>query len=434
MTDHRIHAFDATRGLALLFVCLAHFGSGYFNLNGMEDQTFVVWRVGMVASPLFIILSGIMLGFLYHTRQDRFGPIKANFILRGMFLLTIVHALLVGSHIVLVGSFEAARTWQFMTDAIGLNFVLGVFLIEHLPRRHLMLLGCSLYAVSWGSLLWWHPEPLFLLYVKQVLVGAEPVHLDTLNLNFPFLPWLGVYLLASGMGSAIGKSVRSESPAAIARLILQAAVTLLAAAILMKIGYRLLIKPGLLLHVQDPLWLYPLVDQFKKIPPAPVYLAFYGGIGLLLMSLLFWLDAHHRCEPVITVLRTLGRTSLFVFLLQSYVYFTVFPLLQLAPTPFWPVYFVSSLLVIYAASNLWLTWRNPLATLLPGSSRVLAAWRSTTVPGMPQAATAALVEQVEDVANRPRHSTLESLRFVKLAQQVAREKDGARTIRQRSAG
>ena len=413
--------------MALLFVCLAHFGSGYFNPNGMGGPTVVAWRVGMVASPLFIILSGIMLGVLYHTRQDCFGPIKAKFILRGLFLLTIGHVLLVGSQIAIVGSLETSLTWQFMTDVIGLNFVVGVLLIEHLPRRHLMVLGCGLYAVSWGSLIWWHPESLFFPYVKQLFVGAEQFQLDKAYVDFPYLPWLGVYLLASGLGSEIGQYARNGNHAKTARLIFQVALALLASAFLMKIGYRLLIKPSLLLHAQDPLWLYPLVDPFQKIPPAPVYLAFYGGIGLLLMSLLFWLEEHSRCETVLTVMRTLGRTSLFVFLLQAYVYFTVFPLLHLSPTPFWPVYFVSSLLVIFAASRLWLTWRKPLALLLPGSSRVLAPWRSTTVPGRHQAATAGLVAHPEGVTTRRLHCTVESLSLKEVAEPAARETGGALT-------
>jgi hypothetical protein len=73
----------------MLFVCLSHFD--YVYLRGTpphELQFTVVHRIAMLASPTFIVISGLLLGFLHRTRPEGMPALKAKFIDPGLFLFT----------------------------------------------------------------------------------------------------------------------------------------------------------------------------------------------------------------------------------------------------------------------------------------------------------------------------------------------------------
>src|SRR5665213_2210872 len=65
----RWEAIDAARGIAMFFVCVAHFGSGYFASIGEPARQTLTDRIGMVASPTFMLISGMMLGMLASARS-----------------------------------------------------------------------------------------------------------------------------------------------------------------------------------------------------------------------------------------------------------------------------------------------------------------------------------------------------------------------------
>src|SRR5258705_10577989 len=60
----RVASIDAARGSAMLFVCLAHFTNSYFFLNGRGDIGSNLVALGMLASPTFGIVSGLVAGCL----------------------------------------------------------------------------------------------------------------------------------------------------------------------------------------------------------------------------------------------------------------------------------------------------------------------------------------------------------------------------------
>ena len=94
----RLQFIDASRGLAMLFVFVSHFAYGFFDaeLGGARET---LTAMGMVASPAFVILSGLMLGFVYRSAPSRFGDLRRKFIDRGLFLLTIGHVLILCAHL-----------------------------------------------------------------------------------------------------------------------------------------------------------------------------------------------------------------------------------------------------------------------------------------------------------------------------------------------
>ena len=87
----RLQAIDAARGVAMLFVLLSHFASVQFAMAADAPLQQSLWRVSMVASPTFVLISGMMMGFLYETRRSSFGPVRDKLVDRALFLLTIGH-------------------------------------------------------------------------------------------------------------------------------------------------------------------------------------------------------------------------------------------------------------------------------------------------------------------------------------------------------
>jgi hypothetical protein len=68
----------------------------------------------------------------------------------------------------------------------------------------------------------------------------------------------------------------------------------------------------------------------------------------------------------------LGRSSLFVFVLQFFVYYVVIFLLRLPFTPWWPLYYLASIAVIAVAARVWYVADcNRFVTVRAGD---IAAW------------------------------------------------------------
>ena len=94
MKQSRIRAIDSGRGVAMLFVFLAHFNEYYLGSNGKSNQLYFLEKFTKLASPTFIIISGITLGFLFSINKLNFGQTKRKLVDRGLFLITIAHVLI----------------------------------------------------------------------------------------------------------------------------------------------------------------------------------------------------------------------------------------------------------------------------------------------------------------------------------------------------
>jgi len=99
----------------------------------------------------------------------------------------------------------------------------------------------------------------------------------------------------------------------------------------------------------------------QKWPPGPAYVLFYGGLGLGMLGGLIWMEQHNLGRWLRRELSLLGKASLFLFVLQFFVYMSVFYPLRLAFTFWWPVYFGLSVAVMWGLARLWLReglWRR----------------------------------------------------------------------------
>jgi uncharacterized membrane protein len=340
------HQFiDAARGIAMLFVLLSHFSFSYF--PNQTDWTPTVLRmIGMVSSPTFMIINGLLIGFLCRTRRDQFEHLRTAFIDRGLLLLTVGHLLILGSHV-------AWYTTRFLsiTDTVAVCMIVGPWLAMRFRPGVRLALGLAVYSLSWIVVVSWHPHQVLFEAVKETLFGTFSSTIY--YYAFPVLPWLGLDLAASALGSRLGEYHERGEPAAMQRLLKRTALSGLVAAVMINLGYHLAkyLSHGSAFVVSLHTWASP----FHKDPPAPDYLLFYGALGLLLLSATMHLLERGYVRWLTDRAIALGQTSFVVFMLQFYVYFTGLALIR-EHLPFrfaWPVYFAASVALIALIAFAW---------------------------------------------------------------------------------
>ncbi|MGA9362883.1 MAG: acyltransferase family protein [Bacteroidota bacterium] len=351
MSSNRIDAIDAARGTAMLGVFLSHFAYGYFNRGVTVSYLPWLFYVAMLASPMFMIISGVVLGFLYETHKENFEKIKLKLIVRGLFLMGVGHILIVIAHIPAAGSIVGALHWGFITDIIGMNLVIGPLLIGLIRPRERIAFGVLLYAFSIVVGLAWHPTAFALQVFKEMIFGEE-YGKGVFTEFFPFIPWFSLYFLSSCIGERIGRYHLQNNTTRMAALVFKVAVGSLCSVLVLKVGFYLVNVWGLLPD-SAPLF-RALVSLFHKRPPLPGYFLFFGGVGLLLLFALLKFERQDRLSREFSkVLVMVGRTSLFVFIVQYYVYFGIFTELRLPYSPLWPAYFLLSVAFILLLSKMW---------------------------------------------------------------------------------
>ncbi|MBI3555845.1 MAG: DUF1624 domain-containing protein [Deltaproteobacteria bacterium] len=343
--SRRIRSIDAARGTAMFFVLLSHFSDHYFALNGATRLHKISYIIGMLASPTFMIISGTMLGFLYQTRRQKFGPIKNRLMERGFFFLVIGHLLtslaLTGAD----GSFTRALAYVFITDTIGVCLIMGPAIIGRTSPVLRIFLGLLALFISWAGCVLWIPHELYESTVKEILVGSlAQGNALALNYVFPVLPWFGVYLASTYIGERIGKLASENRFQKIACFLLRLGAGCIATAVIVFAAAR---------AASSSSWCHVLASPYQKSPPGPVYLLFYGGLGLLILYFIFRHESSGRIKFYLNITCLLGQTSFFVFMLQYYVYGLFFHMCKLQYTAFWPIYFFASVVAILLCARVW---------------------------------------------------------------------------------
>jgi peptidoglycan/LPS O-acetylase OafA/YrhL len=341
-----VHFLDAARGSAMLFVLLSHFGFTFFPNQGDRLPT-VMRLVGMVASPTFIILSGMMLGFLYRTSPASFGRLRIKLTDRGLFLLTVGHLVLLASHAPLY-------TIRFfhITDTIGVCLLIQPWLITRLRTRGRLVLSSALFVGSWILVEWWRPAAPVVHLIKETLFG-DLTAVNYYRFVFPIVPWFSLDLAATVLGDRLGEHFLRDDLGAMQRLLMRtAAAGALTAAIGKAIRVSLVhVLPGNTLVLITRVMSSPL----QKQPPGLIYIVFYGSMGLGLLSGCLFLERTGRLRRPFDLAAMLGRTSLFVFLGHWFVYLiAIMGLRNWLPFVWaWPSYFVMSVVLIVSSAAAW---------------------------------------------------------------------------------
>ncbi|MBJ6763594.1 DUF1624 domain-containing protein [Myxococcaceae bacterium JPH2] len=347
----RLEAVDAARGTVMMFVFLAHFADAYlYPLGGAAEHLRErLYLLTMMASPGFMLISGLMLGLLYARRRGRFAPLRRQLQRRALFLLTVGHLVIVPTYRLWAEHAWWAVRVMPVTDTIGLALLLGPFVISRLSARSRAVLGLSLFAGSWALSLGWWPEAMPLRLLKEVLFGQR--ELSVLLTCFPVVPWFGVYLGGTVFGEWLGTSPRTEEVAGRFQR-----VGLLAGTLgVLLVGLHMVMKRvgGGLLDKDVFAALYSLTSHSQKYPPGPAYVALYGGASLSTLGLLMRAEQTGILTRYLRWAAVVGRHSLMAFMLQYYVYYVGIHALRLPYFRLWPLLFVGTVAVLWAV--LW-TW------------------------------------------------------------------------------
>jgi uncharacterized membrane protein len=350
-SSERWIAIDASRGVAMVFVCLSHFATGYFASIGHPERQEFTDRISMLASPAFMLISGSMLGLLSATRStERFARVRDKFMDRGLFLIFVAHLLIVIAHLPLRDGPRAWMRWGFITDTIGVCLLVGPSIVRRLPARARLAFAGAMYTAGWWLVRAWHPTVLAMRFLKDSILG--PMGTSTRLYNFPVLPWLAVYLAGTALGGAMAKRrARGESSVHLVVGVGSAATAIATTCI----AVAATTLPSALIPTGDIFTqLSDLASPFQKLPPGPLYLLGYGGLALVMMGALMWAEERALATRTLRAISLVGRASLLVFILQYYVNFVFVPLLHLPDTPWWPVFFVGSLAAIYLMTAAWM--------------------------------------------------------------------------------
>src|SRR5438093_3228399 len=313
--DYRLRFIDAARGNAMLFVLLSHFGYSYF-LNQRDLLPTSMRLVGMVASPTFAVISGLLIGFLYRTHANDFARLQIRFADRGLFLLAVGRLAILGAD---VG--WSRMSCLFLTDTIGVWMVLEPWLVARIRPRDRVATGLALFTLTWFMILCWRPQAGVATVVKDTLFGSLTAR--TYGYSFPLLPWFAVAFASSALGDRLGAYHLNGDEDAFRRLLQRTAACALGAAAVLNAVYhaaKYVSHNNVLV-----LAVHPLASPFQKEPPSPVYMLFYGAIGLGLVCAWLHMERNHLAPRIMNRAVAFGQTSLVVFVIQWYVYF---PLLR----------------------------------------------------------------------------------------------------------
>jgi len=327
-----------------------------------------------------MIVSGMMLGLLYRAHREGFRDTQVKLIDKGLFLLTVGRLLILVAHIPLAGGLHAALRWGFITDAIGVNVIVGSLLIPRVRPAGRIWLGAGAFALSWATILFWHPHNLGARMLRGAFCGElspsdSPVYADV----FPLLPWFGLYLVSTSLGERLADVAATHAHRA-ARLFLRLGLLCGAMAAALRFGWALSKRWGLVADTKIG-WQH-LFQQGQKLPPSPVYLLFYGGAGLIVTGGLFFAERWQPMDWFLQLTSQMGQTSLFVFIFQYYVYFSFLVIAAPAYSTVWPAYFGLSLLVVVCVDQLW--YRRGLNRFFTVAGVLSPEWfvpRTQTGPG-----------------------------------------------------
>lgn len=354
VVDHahprRIEAIDAARGTAMVLVCLSHFVSAYVRGNGAPLR--FVRALTLLSAPSFMVVSGTLLGFFYATKRQRFAEVVRSFANRGLFLLTIGRVVLCCGNIIWSGGFWESFKYVYITDTVAVNLIFGPLLVSRMRPKTRLGFAFGLMLVSWLVVASWTPGGWFLELIKETIFGDYEYSFHSLHYAFPLLPWFSLYFASTCLGEALAKRASGAGAGHWHVHFAKVGFSIMGVALFLKSIYWMG-RPGLLKLGVSATSAYTLTGLGQKSPPSLLYFLWYGGMGVLMIAAASKLQTWPRFAGYFRWASTVGRSSLLVFMLQYYVYFTLLAVLRLKHTPLWPLYFAISVVFLGAIARAW---------------------------------------------------------------------------------
>jgi uncharacterized membrane protein len=337
----------------MLFVCLAHFARYFTLVSGPSEVGVYLTLVGMVASPTFVTVSGMVAGFMFVARRNSFPHFRRKLVDRGVFLLLVGHAVLAVTGVLAGTSFSYAYSIEYITDAIAVAVIIGPWLVGALPQKSRILLAAGIFAIDWLAILFWHPSGEATTLAKHYFVGLlNPEDAGVLFPTFPVIPWFAVYLIGTAIGERVGAYYAQEkrrdghfllAKIGLASFVFSATVKFAFILIKLSIPNFALAHPSFV----------PILSSYQKYPPGLTYIFFYAGAGLLLVAGVLEAARRKMQRFLLNQLRQIGQASFFSYVLQFQLYHVLLPKLHLPYTRAWPLLFVFSLALLAIGAAAW---------------------------------------------------------------------------------
>jgi hypothetical protein len=350
-TSSRITPVDAARGCAMLLVFLSH-TKHHFEISA-PDLYWLVLSITRIATPAFLLLSGFVVRHLLST--DRGGHAGITLVDRALFLLIVAHALIGFDSL---WDMSVAR-WFFdrtmITDAIGFALLFAV-LLRHRSAGVLIAQGCTIFILSWLAASTLAFESGWSQWLAAVTVqwrGSTNPDIDV-----PIVGYLGVFLMGMALHAHLERPLMRGDHRQIARRLLVYGVIAVSAALLGALAWHFGkdLVGAVLGDSTAAARVREFLDPRGKRPPSPAYLAFYGGLSLVILAAFFRGKPAALVQPIVRVTSVIGRASLMCFIVQDWLFFALpraFGFAGVQSVGFWLVYLAAATAAIYALARLW---------------------------------------------------------------------------------
>ncbi len=323
----RIRSIDIVRGSAMMLVLAAHalklgdpnkigfLASGYF---GMITQS---------ASVAFMLASGMITTYLLRSNPN-WKSMRRRFFRRGLFLLLVIHPV-----IVLATYLYFARSNNFVyeilhgyeiTDTIGICLILAPTIIHGLSQTKRVVLVLAMLVVALIGRLSLHPNSALLGTVEAFLFELDGTQQTWLQVGWPLVPWLAIFLCGSVVGEMYYKMREGLLSYQVAsQRLFRIAITLGFSGVMFFAAFELLKSTNPFSWSDHTfILLYPARTTFML----PLYIGLIFGLVSLLISSV---EGNRTYNRVYWMLSIFGRTSLFAFVTQFLILWTIPALLGL---------------------------------------------------------------------------------------------------------
>ncbi len=304
----------------MLLLCLSHSAA----LLGASQKSFAGWleSIGMVATPTFLLLSGIVCGYLATIETESVSRLRWLLVDRGLFLLIIGHLVLGLEHLAWAVPGTAISGSFYITDVVAIGLIVAALVTGRAAPRVLALVGIGMLLVAWVAANVIAPHNALERGVLRLLVGVlefDPIDEGDEGYVVPLTPYLGMFLLGTAAGiEYVRRRAAGMTTVELATRCIRLGVVLMALAVAMKLVY-LGLKPYLGNEVRQVAWM--LTEPRQKLPPGAAYLFAFGGAGATMMGVIGLAARSAIGKRVVSTFAVVGRASFVIFVLQYLVYY-----------------------------------------------------------------------------------------------------------------
>jgi hypothetical protein len=297
MAAGRIAGIDLARGYMMCAVTCNH---ALLNLEHGHWKLAEAARHALFATIGFTTVSGMLVGWFAVAKRDRYERVVQRYRVQALRLALIVHPLIA----ILIAGPMNESIWDFgtrslfITDALALLFVTVVPFIPRIASRTRLAIGIALALVS-PALAQLSPESDVMRLVQEIACGVDPNKSNILLGTYGLLPMTGFFLVGTWLGDLLA-SARDERE--LSAWLARRAVWLLAVAIGFVTAWTIARRAGW--HDAARI-LYPDYETTLY----PMYLA----EAMFVIAIVTRIDPE---APALRALVTIGKTSLFVYVVQ----------------------------------------------------------------------------------------------------------------------